>query len=69
MPRLVVSQVVIILCLVLTDAMAAVNTDAWQSAFFAVTIATVVVINIMVAIFQVRKESILELGLNHVFKK
>ncbi len=52
MPRLVVSQVVIICCLVFTCSTAAMTTDSWQDEFFWATIATVVVINVMVAIFQ-----------------
>ena len=54
MPRLMVSQVVIVLCLLFTCSTAAVSTDSWQTGFFWATIGTVVVINVMVAIFQVR---------------
>lgn len=52
MPRLVFSQAVMIPCLVFTCAMAVVDTDDWQGDFFWVTIGSVVVINVMVAIFQ-----------------
>ena len=41
--------------------MAKVNTDAWQKQFMSLTLFTVVIINIMVAVFQVmisRKEKI-----------
>ena len=38
---------------IFSDTMAKVNTDAWQKQFMSLTLFTVVIINIMVAIFQV----------------
>ena len=38
---------------VFSDVMTKIDTDAWQYAFLGVTLFTVVIINIMVAIFQV----------------
>ena len=55
-PRLVVAILVIIVVFVFTDVMAVTDTDAWQGSFLAVTLASVVVVNVMVAIFQVGKQ-------------
>ena len=52
MPRLLLAQFVMIPCLMFTCVMTLVNTDSWQNAFFWITIASVVVINVLVAIFQ-----------------
>jgi len=51
-PRLMTALVIIILTFIFTTVMAKVNTDDWQYTFLGVTLASVVVINIMVAIFQ-----------------
>jgi hypothetical protein len=53
MPRLVISLIALIVCLAVTDVLALINTDSWQLGFFHLTLVTVVIINIMVAIFQV----------------
>lgn len=51
-PRLLAALVIIILLFTFSDVMTQVNTDTWQYEFLVVTLFTVVVINIMVAIFQ-----------------
>lgn len=53
-PRLIFSQIVIMLMCLFTGIMALVDTDQWQSGFLYLTLASVVVINIMVAVYQVR---------------
>jgi hypothetical protein len=53
-PRLVVAMVVILMAMGGFDAMARIDTDQYQQAFLYATLAAVVVVNIMVAIFQVR---------------
>ncbi len=45
----------IIVSMVFSVVMAAVDTDEWQDDFLIATLVSVVVINVMVAIFQVRK--------------
>ena len=52
-PRLVVAILVIIVVFIFTDVMTVTDTDPWQGSFLAITLASVVVVNIMVAIFQV----------------
>ena len=51
-PRLIVANVVIILMMVFTAVMTQLDTDEWQTAFLVVTLVSVVIINIMVAIYQ-----------------
>ena len=53
-PRLLTALIIIIVLFIFSDVMVKVNTDSWQDAFLGVTLFTVVIINIMVAIFQVR---------------
>ena len=53
LPRLVVSQIVIVILFVFCDVMAVIDTDQWQTTFLAVTLAAVVAINVCVALFQV----------------
>ena len=53
-PRLLAALVIIIVLFIFSDVMTKVNTDTWQYPFLGVTLFTVVIINIMVAIFQVR---------------
>ena len=53
LPRLLVALVVIIVTFVFTTVTSIVNTDAWQNEFLISTLVSVVIINIMVAIFQV----------------
>lgn len=52
-PRLVAANVIIILMCIFTAVMADLNTDAWQDIFLYLTLVSVVIINIMVAIYQV----------------
>ena len=52
-PRLLAALIIIIILFIFSDVMTKVNTDGWQYEFMGVTLFTVVVINIMVAIFQV----------------
>lgn len=52
-PRLMTALVIIILTFIFTTVMSKVETDDWQYTFLAITLASVVIINIMVAIFQV----------------
>ena len=52
-PRLLAALVVVLVVLIFTDVMTKVSTDDWQYPFLGVTLFTVVIINIMVAIFQV----------------
>merc|ERR1712141_894314 len=51
-PRLLTAMILIIGLFIFSDAMAKVNTDTWQKQFMSLTLFTVVIINIMVAIFQ-----------------
>lgn len=51
-PRLLTALILIIVLFIFSDVMTKVNTDDWQYEFLAVTLFTVVLINIMVAIFQ-----------------
>jgi len=51
-PRLLTAMIIIIGLFIFSDAMAKVNTDAWQKQFMSLTLFTVVIINIMVAVFQ-----------------
>ena len=51
-PRLIVAIISVIVIFCFTAAMTQVNTDPWQSAFLIGTLCSVVVINVMVAIFQ-----------------
>jgi len=51
-PRLLSALLIIIALFVFNDVMTKVNTDTWQYEFLGVTLFTVVIINIMVAIFQ-----------------
>ncbi len=55
-PRLLTALIIIIVLFIFSDVMVKVNTDSWQDAFLGVTLFTVVIINIMVAIFQVRPQ-------------
>ena len=56
-PRLMTALVIIILTFIFSTVMTKVDTDGWQYTFLGVTLASVVVINIMVAIFQVNFSS------------
>lgn len=47
------TQVVIIVVFIVTDVFTKVNTDDWQKAFMGFTLFTVIIFNVMVAIFQV----------------
>merc|ERR1711862_1006698 len=51
-PRLLTALILIILLFIFSDIMTKVNSDDWQIEFMAVTLFTVVLINIMVAVFQ-----------------
>ena len=51
-PRLLISLIFVIVLFAFTCAMAKINTDEWQNAFWSVTIASIVLININAAIFQ-----------------
>lgn len=51
-PRLIASMAVLVAVLIFSDVMAALDTDAFQTAFLVSTLASVVVINIAVAILQ-----------------
>ena len=52
-PRLLAALILIIVLFIFSDIMTKVNTDNWQYQFMGLTLFTVVLINIMVAIFQV----------------
>jgi hypothetical protein len=52
-PRLFVAMAVLIVVFIFTDITSAIDTDAFQDAFLQMTLASVVVISIAVAIFQV----------------
>ena len=54
-PRLLAALTVIIILFIFTCAMTRVSTDHWQYGFLGLTLFSVVMINIMVAIFQVKK--------------
>jgi len=51
-PRLLISLIFVIVLFAFTCAMAKIDTDEWQDAFWSVTIASIVLININAAIFQ-----------------
>ena len=55
-PRLLAALVVIIVLFIFSDVMTKISTDDWQNEFLGVTLFTVALINIMVAIFQVSKK-------------
>ena len=46
-------QIVIIVVFIVSDVFTKVNTDDWQNAFMGFTLFTVIIFNIMVAVFQV----------------
>ena len=52
-PRLLAALILIIVLFIFSDVMTKVDTDTWQIGFMGVTLFTVVIINIAVAIFQV----------------
>lgn len=52
-PRLLAALIVVILLFIFSDVMTKVDTDSWQYEFLGVTLFSVVIINVMVAIFQV----------------
>ena len=52
-PKLLAALILIIVLFIFSDIMTKVNTDNWQHHFMGLTLFTVVLINIMVAIFQV----------------
>ena len=52
-PRLLAALILIIVLFIFSDVMTKVDTDTWQIWFMGVTLFTVVIINIAVAIFQV----------------
>ena len=52
-PRLIISLILVILSFIFTTIMVYVDTDGWQNAFLAITLASVVFINVNAAIFQV----------------
>ena len=68
-PRLLAALVIIILLFTFSDVMTQVNTDTWQYEFLVVTLFTVVVINIMVAIFQVSFPISYLAGFKYLFKR
>jgi len=51
-PRLLAALILIIVLFIFSDVMTKVDTDTWQIGFMGVTLFTVVIINIAVAIFQ-----------------
>jgi len=51
-PRLIVSLIMVILSFIFTTVMVVVDTDEWQNTFLAITLVSVVFININAAIFQ-----------------
>ena len=53
-PRLLTAMIVIIALFIFSDVMTKVNTDNWQYEFLGLTLFTVFIINVMVAILQVR---------------
>ena len=53
-PRLLTALIVIIILFIFTAAMTRISTDEWQYGFLGLTLFSVVIINIMVAIFQVK---------------
>ena len=52
-PRLLGAMILIIVLFIFSDVMTKVNTDEWQYQFLGITLFTVVLNSIMVAIFQV----------------
>ena len=52
-PRLLAALVIMIILFIFSDVMTKVDTDDWQTEFMGLTLFTVVINNVMVAIFQV----------------
>jgi hypothetical protein len=52
-PRLLTALVIVIVLFIFSTVMTKVDTDSWQLEFLGVTLFSVVIINVMVAIFQV----------------
>lgn len=51
-PRLLAALIIVIVLFIFSDIMTKTDTDSWQDAFLTVTLVSVVIINVMVAIFQ-----------------